>query len=162
VGALAHTPKQLPSKQINHNYPWKLVFKPQKECSTPSQAPELLSGINSRHTQPRVLIACQLLNARGLGTPFASPDPHDIIKAPDPYVLSGTTSASPDPHGVIKAPDPYALLGTTFASPDPYNVNMGAPDPLGVLLPRLRDTWSPQARREAMRTPTTTPIPAVL
>jgi hypothetical protein len=84
----------------------------------------LLSGINSRHTQPRALIVCQLPN-QGLGTSSASLEPHDVIKAPDPY-----------------------------------NISMGVPDPLGIFLPRSRDTWSPLARRGAMGALTATPIPA--
>jgi hypothetical protein len=36
---------------------------------------------------------------------------------------------------------------------------MGAPDPLGILLPRPRDTWSPLARQGAMGALTATPIP---
>jgi hypothetical protein len=66
-------------------------------------------------------------------------------------------SALPELHDIIKASDPYTLLGTTFALPDPGNKSTGAPDPLGVLLPRLRDTWSPLARQGATGAPTTTP-----
>jgi hypothetical protein len=61
-------------------------------------------------------------------------------------------SASPKPHDVIKAPDPDALSGTISASPNPCDISMGAPGPLGVLLPHLRGTWS-------HRDPTTTPNP---
>jgi hypothetical protein len=66
----------------------------------------------------------------------------------------------PEPHDVIKTLDPYILSVTVSASPDPCNVSTGAPDPLGILLPRPRDTWSPLARREATGALTTTPIPA--
>jgi hypothetical protein len=46
----------------------------------------------------------------------------------------------PSPHDVIKVSDPCALSGTTSASPDLGNESTGAPDPLGVLSPCLRDT----------------------
>jgi hypothetical protein len=63
------------------------------------------------------------------------------------------------PCDVIKALDPCALSGTVSASPDPCNVSTGAPDPLGILLPRSRDVWSPLARQGATRVPTTALIP---
>jgi hypothetical protein len=59
-----------PSKQTNPNHPWALVLKPLKECSTPSQFWGLLSSIDSRHTQPRALIVCQLLNRSRLRDAF--------------------------------------------------------------------------------------------
>jgi hypothetical protein len=64
------------------------------------------------------------------------------------------------PHDVIKAPDPCTASGMISASPDPGNESTGAPDPLGVLLPRLRDTWSPLARQEATGALTTAPTRA--
>jgi hypothetical protein len=48
--------------------------------------------------------------------------------------------ASLEPHDIIKAPNPCALLGTISTSLDPRNVCMGAPDPLGILSPRSEDT----------------------
>jgi hypothetical protein len=91
-------------------------------------------------------------------TVSASSVPHDVIKAPDPCALSGTIFASPEPLDVIKAPDPYTLSGTIFASPDPWNVSTGVSNPLGILLPRSRDAWSPLARQGATGVPTTAPI----
>jgi hypothetical protein len=99
-----------------------------------------VSGVNSRHTPSRALTACQLLNHPRLRT---------------------AASASPEPHDVIKAPDPYALSGAISASPDPCNVSAGAPKPLGVLLPRPRDAWSPLVRREAMGPPPRRPSPPI-
>jgi hypothetical protein len=52
------------------------------------------------------------------------------------------------------------MSGTISASPNPCNVSTGALDPLGVLLPCPRDTWSPLAKREATGALTTAPIPA--
>jgi hypothetical protein len=69
-------------------------------------------------------------------------------------------SSSPEPHDVIKAPDPYAPSETISTSPDPCNISTGAPDHIGVLLPGPGDTWSPLARRGATRAPTMAPIPA--
>jgi hypothetical protein len=61
---------------------------------------------------------------------------------------------------MIKAPDPCALSGTISVSPDPSNVSTGAPDPLGVLLPRPRDTLSLLARWGATGALTMVPTPA--
>jgi hypothetical protein len=66
--------------------------------------------------------------------------------------------ASPEPHDVIKALDPCALSGTIFALPDPCNISMGASNPLGILLPHSRDVWSPLARQGAMGVLTMAPI----
>jgi hypothetical protein len=67
--------------------------------------------------------------------------------------------ASPKPYDIIKVPNPCTLSGTIFASPDPCNVSTGALDPLGILLPRSRDAWSPLARQGATGVPTMAPIP---
>jgi hypothetical protein len=69
-------------------------------------------------------------------------------------------STSPEPRDVIKAPDPHALSRMTSTSSDPSNESTGASNPIGVLLPRPRDTWSPLARRGATGALTTTPTPA--
>jgi hypothetical protein len=68
--ARVHPPDSFLQTQTNQNCPWALILKPLKEYSTPSQARGLLSGINSRHTQPRAIIACQLLNCPRLGYAF--------------------------------------------------------------------------------------------
>jgi hypothetical protein len=52
------------------------------------------------------------------------------------------------------------VIETISTSPDPCNVSTGAPDRLGVLLPRPRDTWSPLARRGATGALTAAHIPA--
>jgi hypothetical protein len=64
--------------------------------------------------------------------------------------LRAAASASPEPHDIIKEPDPYALSGEISASLDPFNMRMGAPDPLGILLPHPRDTWSPLSRQRVL------------
>jgi hypothetical protein len=45
------------------------------------------------------------------------------------------------------------------ASPNPYNESIVAPNPFGIFLPRLRDTWSPLVKWEATGALTTTPTP---
>jgi hypothetical protein len=75
-------------------------------------------------------------------------------------VPRATVPTSPELHDIIKVPDPCTLLGIIFALPNPYNVSTGAPDPLGILLPRPRGSWSPLARQGATGALTTVPIPA--
>jgi hypothetical protein len=68
AGAL--TPDGFSQNQTNNHHPCALVLKPLKECSTPPQVQGLLSGIDSRHTQSRALIACQLLSRPRLRAGF--------------------------------------------------------------------------------------------
>jgi hypothetical protein len=130
--AHAHPPDSplLTQKQIK-NYPWWLVLKPLKECSTPPQARGILSGTKmprystdgeiqhpvqslkphqmgpSKVNSPKARTACQSLAAQM--TNSIPPEPCGEVLG-EMSVSGDISPPRPSPCGVIKSARPPSLL----------------------------------------------------
>jgi hypothetical protein len=92
---------------------------------------------------------------RSLKIHHRSPSKTDLPKAPTAcQSLEARNPTSIPPEPCRKVSGEIGALGGSFRlAPSPHDV-IKAPDPLGILPPRPRDTWSPLARRGATGPPT--------
>jgi hypothetical protein len=98
---------------------------------------------------------------RSLKPHHRGPSKTDLPKtliACQPLVARTTNSIPPEPCGKVSG-EMGASGGIFLPRPSPHDV-IKAPDPLGILPSRPRDTWNLLARREATGAPSAAPAPA--